>query len=71
MGDDFTLFRDTIPRVAVDTDSRSLGELPLYYYNLRCKLVHERATVPVSDRDLIDYRSVVEKILKRMFGLHF
>lgn len=42
-----------------------------YYYNLRCKLVHERATVAVSDTDVTNYRAVVERILKTLFGLRF
>ncbi len=42
-----------------------------YYYNLRCKLVHERATVAVSDSELADYRGIVEAILGKLFGLHF
>lgn len=42
-----------------------------YYYNLRCKLVHERTTVAVSDTDVANYRAVVERILKSLFGLRF
>lgn len=40
-----------------------------YYYKLRCKLVHERATVQISDGQIEDYRGVVEGILKQLFGL--
>lgn len=42
-----------------------------HYYNLRCKLVHERASVPVSEAAVEDYREVVERMLREMFGLRF
>lgn len=42
-----------------------------HYYGLRNKLIHERATVDVTDRDIKNYRSVVGKILKILFGLKF
>lgn len=42
-----------------------------FYYDLRCKLVHERATVGISDEQVEDYRSVVEQVLNRLFGLKF
>ena len=42
-----------------------------YYYRLRCKLVHERVTVQISDSEIEDYRDVVEKILKQLFQLRF
>lgn len=42
-----------------------------YYYRLRCKLVHERVTVGISDNQIEDYRGVVQKVLKRLFKLRF
>ena len=42
-----------------------------YYYKLRCKLVHERATVSISDNEIKDYREVVEGVLKLLFNLQF
>ena len=42
-----------------------------HYYGLRNKLIHERATVDVTDRDIKNYRSVVAKILKLLFDLNF
>lgn len=42
-----------------------------HYYTIRCKLVHERATVGISDEQVEDYRQVVEKVLKKLFGLAF
>jgi hypothetical protein len=42
-----------------------------YYYKLRCNLIHQQATPAVSDADIADYRQIVERLLKRMFGLTF
>jgi hypothetical protein len=42
-----------------------------YYYRLRCKLVHERATVTVNDSQVEDYREVVQVVLRRLFNLQF
>lgn len=40
-----------------------------HYYDLRSKLIHERATVNITDTQLRDYRLVAEKILKVLFNL--
>ncbi len=42
-----------------------------YYYGLRCKLIHERASAGITDPEVSDYRQVVEQILNRLFGLRF
>jgi hypothetical protein len=42
-----------------------------FYYGLRNKLIHERTTVPISDREVADYRSLIQKILNLLFGLKF
>jgi hypothetical protein len=42
-----------------------------YYYNLRNKLIHEKASVGISDTQIKDYRDVVQKMLRRMFGIRF
>ncbi|MFH2069321.1 MAG: ATP-binding protein [Candidatus Omnitrophota bacterium] len=42
-----------------------------YYYQLRCKLIHERATVSISDGQVGNYRRVVQDVLKKIFGLRF
>lgn len=39
-----------------------------YYYNMRCKLIHEKATVQISDKDIEIYRGLVESIIKKLFG---
>lgn len=42
-----------------------------HYYNMRNKLIHERATVDVPERDIEDYRNVVSRILAALFKLKF
>ena len=42
-----------------------------YYYKLRNKLIHERATVGVTDHQIEDYRATVEQVLTELFGLSF
>jgi Histidine kinase-, DNA gyrase B-, and HSP90-like ATPase len=42
-----------------------------HYYRLRCKLVHERVTVGVSDDQIRDFRQVVEGVLKKLYKLKF
>jgi hypothetical protein len=42
-----------------------------HYYLMRNKLIHERATVGITDEDVRVYRQTVEHILKKLFGLSF
>ncbi|MDF1801740.1 ATP-binding protein [Thalassovita sp.] len=42
-----------------------------YYNGLRNKFIHERATVEITDTQLMDYRDVVESILSALFDLSF
>ncbi len=42
-----------------------------YYNNLRNKLIHERATVDITDYQLADFAEVVEHILGQLFGFDF
>ncbi len=42
-----------------------------FYYRLRCKLIHERATVGISNDQVEDFRDIVEKVLKKLFDLKF
>ncbi|WP_424968805.1 hypothetical protein, partial [Dinoroseobacter sp. S375] len=42
-----------------------------HYYNMRNKLIHERASVQVSERDVEDYRELVSRILTALFDLDF
>lgn len=42
-----------------------------HYYNLRNKLIHERATVGITDAQVDDYRKTIEQVLKLLFKLKF
>lgn len=42
-----------------------------YYYNIRCKLIHERASIQITDSEIEDYREVVEEVLRQLFKLKF
>ncbi len=42
-----------------------------HYYSIRNKLIHERATVDVTDTDIDNYRSTVQDLLKLLFKLKF
>ncbi|WP_411818156.1 ATP-binding protein [Hyphococcus sp. DH-69] len=50
---------------------KSLTDKADHYYQIRNKLIHERATVGITDREVEDYRKVVVKILKLLFDLRF
>jgi len=53
------------------TLSSALLDKVRHYYNLRNKLIHERASVGISDKQVEDYRGVVETVLRRLFKLQF
>ncbi|MFC1619736.1 ATP-binding protein [Candidatus Neomarinimicrobiota bacterium] len=42
-----------------------------HYYRMRCQLIHQRATVSISDSEIEDFRSTVESVLTKLFGLKF
>jgi hypothetical protein len=42
-----------------------------HYYEMRNKLMHERATVDITDTDVENYQSTVQAILTILFGLRF
>lgn len=42
-----------------------------HYYNMRCQLVHRRASVSVSDTEIDDFRDTVQKVLKKLYKLQF
>jgi hypothetical protein len=48
-----------------------LLERARHYYNVRNKLIHERATVAVPEVDVDNYRDVIQSILSELFGLEF
>ncbi len=51
-------------KIVLDDDIFRLAE---HYYEQRNKLVHERATLQVSDRDIEIYRSVVQRLLTSLY----
>lgn len=42
-----------------------------HYYGLRNKLIHERATVGITDEDVDNYHKTIQRVLKILFGLNF
>jgi hypothetical protein len=50
---------------------KPLIEAANHFYNLRNKLIHERATVDVVDSDISNYRLTVERLLNALFDLRF
>lgn len=42
-----------------------------HYYQIRCKLIHEKGTVGISDAQIEDFREVVEGVLKKLYKLKF
>lgn len=48
-----------------------LLERARHYYILRNKLIHERATVGITDTDVDNYREAIEQILTHLFDLQF
>jgi len=42
-----------------------------HYYTMRNKLIHERATLSVTDYDIETYRETIHLILNQLFGLKF
>jgi hypothetical protein len=42
-----------------------------FFYDLRSKMIHERATVAVSDGQIRNFRTTVQTVLNRLFDLQF
>ena len=42
-----------------------------HYYSLRNKLIHERATVDITNADVYNYRSTIQEVLSILFKLKF
>jgi uncharacterized protein YutE (UPF0331/DUF86 family) len=53
------------------TIPKRLLDIVEHYYGLRNKLVHERATVGITDADVEIFKSAVEQILTILFDLRF
>lgn len=50
--------------------ARDWGKIE-HYYDIRCNLTHQKASVTVSDTDIDDFRSVVQRVLTKLFKLKF
>jgi hypothetical protein len=59
-----------VVRQKVNIDSITLRKIE-HYYRLRNKLVHERATVEVTDEDIDNYCETVQDVLTLLFNLQF
>lgn len=64
-----TVIREVQAKVPKFTDA--MATKADFYYGLRNQLIHERTTVPINDRQIEDYRKLIENILKLLFGLKF
>jgi len=42
-----------------------------HYYRLRCLLIHQKASVSVTDTDISRFRGIVQKVLRKLFKLNF
>jgi hypothetical protein len=42
-----------------------------HYYQMRCQLIHRRASVSIDDRQIYNFRFIVQKILHTLFNLNF
>jgi hypothetical protein len=62
------VIRAVVSKIPISNDTIRLAN---HYYELRNKLVHERATVNVTDSDIRIYRDVVQRVLNTLFNLQF
>ncbi len=65
-------------RTQVHKEIRSVVKIPettwkkiTHYYKMRCQLIHQRASVAISDRQILDFRATVEAVLKKLYKLKF
>lgn len=42
-----------------------------HYSDLRNKLIHQRATAGIADKEIEDFREVTEAVLKKLYKLKF
>lgn len=61
-----TVINEVKAHISIDTETRRKIR---YYYGLRNKLIHERATVGITDTQIDDYREVIEEVLTKLFDL--
>jgi hypothetical protein len=68
----FSRRSDVIKEVSAHvTFSTTLLAKVQHYYGLRNKLIHERATVGITENDITNYRATIEQVLNRLFKLKF
>lgn len=70
-----TLFKNRHD-VHLEIENQILTKKPIwnkirYYYKSRCELVHKKANTTISDEEVLDYRKIVKKMLREMFGIKF
>ncbi len=54
----------------INISAADLGKIN-HYYSMRNSLIHQRATVQVTDTQIEDYQKVVERVLSKLFALKF
>ena len=59
-----------VKKYVTTIDGATWGKIN-HFYRLRCKLVHERATVGIGDNEVSDFRKVVEDVLRKLYKLRF
>lgn len=64
----FEVIREIKPHVSIP---QTIWDKAQHYYAMRNKLVHERATVSVTESDIENYRKSVIHVLSKLFGLKF
>jgi len=57
-------------RLSTQVSEEDWGQLE-YYYKLRCDLIHEKASAVIPDKDIVNYRALVERTLNQLHGLQF
>ena len=62
------VIREIKPHVSV---SDVVWQKAQHYYSTRNKLIHERATVSVTDSDITNYKESVAQVLSKLFELKF
>lgn len=62
------VIREVTAKVAIP---QTLLGIVAHFYALRNKLIHERATVGITDADVNSYKKTIQDILKLLFGLKF
>ena len=69
------IFQNRDEVIKVVTQKVAIGQTTLrkikHYYQLRNKLIHEKATVDITEADVQNYLGTVQQVLTLLFGLSF